>query len=118
MVDKAVDPTCETPGLTEGKHCSVCNEVLVAQEEVKALGHSYNDGIITKQPTTEEVGEITYSCECGDSYTIEIAKLEKEPTEESSKSGCGGREGVIIVSIFGVLALAGIALIFRKKYDK
>ncbi|MBQ2732579.1 MAG: prolyl oligopeptidase family serine peptidase, partial [Clostridia bacterium] len=27
-------------GKTEGKHCSVCNEVLIAQTEVKALGHT------------------------------------------------------------------------------
>lgn len=25
--------------MTEGSHCSVCNEVLVAQEEIAALGH-------------------------------------------------------------------------------
>ena len=31
---------CENTGLTEGKHCSVCNAVLVAQTEVAALGHT------------------------------------------------------------------------------
>ena len=40
VVDKAIAPTCIATGLTEGKHCSVCNEVLVAQEEVAALGHT------------------------------------------------------------------------------
>ena len=40
VVDKAVAPTCTTTGLTEGKHCSVCKEVLVAQTVVKALGHT------------------------------------------------------------------------------
>ena len=38
--DAAVDATCTTAGKTEGKHCSVCNEVLQAQEEIPALGHT------------------------------------------------------------------------------
>ena len=40
VVDPAVAPTCTEKGKTEGKHCSVCNEVLVPQEEVVALGHT------------------------------------------------------------------------------
>ncbi|MBE5970992.1 MAG: hypothetical protein E7246_00525 [Lachnoclostridium sp.] len=40
VVDAAKAPTCTETGLTEGKHCSVCNEVLVAQTVVDALGHT------------------------------------------------------------------------------
>ena len=40
VVDAAVAPKCEATGLTEGKHCSVCGEVIVAQETVDATGHT------------------------------------------------------------------------------
>ena len=40
VVDAAIAPTCTESGLSAGKHCSVCNEVLVGQAVVDALGHS------------------------------------------------------------------------------
>ena len=33
-------PTCTATGLTEGKHCSVCGAIIVAQEVVPATGHT------------------------------------------------------------------------------
>ena len=40
----SVSATCTTTGLTEGKKCSVCGEVLVAQEVVPVVSHNYVDG--------------------------------------------------------------------------
>lgn len=39
-------PTCIESGLTEGKECSVCGEIIVAQEEIPATGHSFIGAVI------------------------------------------------------------------------
>lgn len=55
VVDEAVPASCTTSGLTEGKHCSACGEILVAQEEVPSLGHTevVDEAV---EPTCSETG--------------------------------------------------------------
>ena len=43
VVDSAVASTCTSTGLTEGKHCSVCNTVTVAQQTVEKADHTYDN---------------------------------------------------------------------------
>lgn len=59
-IDEAVAPTCTKTGLSEGKHCSVCNKVLDAQKTVDRLGHK------TLAPVREN--EIPSECEKNGSY--------------------------------------------------
>ena len=66
VVDTAVEPTCTQTGLTAGKHCSVCKEVLVAQTVINKKDHTYTT-VVTK-PTCTEQGYTTYTCDCGESY--------------------------------------------------
>lgn len=43
--DAAIAATCTTAGKTAGSHCSVCNAVIKAQEEIPATGHSWSEWI-------------------------------------------------------------------------
>ncbi|MGM9552901.1 MAG: leucine-rich repeat protein, partial [Faecousia sp.] len=48
VIDAAIAATCTEAGKTEGKHCSVCNAVLAAQEKIPALGHKYENGVCVR----------------------------------------------------------------------
>jgi len=67
VIDAAVEATCTETGLTEGKHCSVCGEILVAQTVVPVKAHSYKTEVVA--PSCTEGGFTSYVCSvCGDSY--------------------------------------------------
>lgn len=57
IVDNAVLPTCTETGLTEGQHCSRCDEATISQEIVVAKGHN----CLEKHDTTKHWKE----CACG-----------------------------------------------------
>ena len=70
----AVSATCTETGLTEGKKCSICGDILVAQETVKANGHSYtvqntDSKYLDKAADCENAATYFYSCACGDKGT-------------------------------------------------
>ena len=72
--DAAVAATCETAGKTEGSHCSVCNTVIKAQTTTAALGHSWDNGKVTKAATCTTAGTKTYTCtRCKKTRTETIA---------------------------------------------
>ncbi len=55
VIDEAIPATCTEPGLTQGKHCSECGEILVKQEVTEPLDHDYQNRVCTRcgdqQPT-------------------------------------------------------------------
>lgn len=62
VVLEAVEATCTATGLTEGKKCSVCQEVLVKQEVTEKKDHEMGEWSQTKAPTCVTAGEKTRKC--------------------------------------------------------
>ena len=63
VVDAAVEPTCIESGKTEGKHCSVCNEVIVKQLIRTKLGHTYSNYQSNNDATCLADGTETSKCD-------------------------------------------------------
>ena len=91
VIDPAVAATCTETGLTEGSHCSVCGEVLTAQKEISALGHTYGEYVVTIQPTCTKAGVETKTCSvCGDKQTRPVAALGHTDTDaDGNCDNCG-----------------------------
>ncbi|MCD8015542.1 MAG: Ig-like domain-containing protein [Lachnospiraceae bacterium] len=67
VTDAAVAATCTTSGLTEGSHCSVCGEVLVAQEVIAATGHTAaTDAAVAATCTVSGLTEGSHCSVCGE----------------------------------------------------
>ncbi len=76
VIDSRVESTCTEKGKTEGSHCSVCNKVLVAQEEIPALGHYFGEWKVTKEASCIEEGIKERECNnCDEEQTEVITKL-------------------------------------------
>ncbi len=76
VTDNAVAATCTETGLTAGSHCSVCNEVIVAQEVTAATGHTWDDGVTYKNSSCGQY--IVYTC-----YACDETKTEDNGTSHT-----------------------------------
>ena len=88
VIDPIKLATCTETGLTEGKHCWICNKVLVAQQTVDALGHTSGDSTEENrvEPTCTIEGsydEVVYCNVC----KIEISREKKTIKETGHTPG-------------------------------
>ena len=73
-VETVIAPVCESIGYTRHT-CSVCGDFY--DDGIKQpLGHIWDEGVVTKEPTKTEEGVLTHTCErCGKTYDERITKL-------------------------------------------
>lgn len=63
-----VEATCTAGGYTSHV-CSLCEDAF-RTDLTEKLGHEYGEGVLTKEPTLDTMGRVTYSClRCEESYT-------------------------------------------------
>ncbi len=76
LINKA-DAACTQPGYSGDTRCRDCGKLIAKGSSTAALGHQWNNGEITTEPTYKEPGIKTYVCvRCQETKTEEVAKLE------------------------------------------
>ena len=86
-IENATESTCEKGGsYDEVVYCTVCNKELSRTKvKTEALGHKWNNGKVTTEPTYAEEGVKTYTCTaCGATKTEVIPKRNMEYTVGST----------------------------------
>lgn len=72
VIDVAVAATCSEFGKTEGKHCSVCDKILVYQKKVAKLDHTDGEWITDAEATCTTNGSKHQVCSvCNDTLRTE-----------------------------------------------
>ena len=65
--------TCTEDGYTGDIYCSDCGTKLESGTVINKLGHTWDNGVITKEATETEEGVKTYTCKtCGETKTEKI----------------------------------------------
>ena len=71
--------TCTEEGYTGDTYCKTCGTKILEGEAIPAAGHTWDEGVVTVQPTTEQEGVKTYTCTvCQATKTESISKLPSE----------------------------------------
>ena len=72
-VKNAKKATCTEDGYTGDTYCKDCGTKLESGTVINKLGHTWDNGVITKEATETEEGVKTYTCKtCGETKTESI----------------------------------------------
>lgn len=108
------EATCTESGLTQGSHCSVCNEVLVKQESIPMIPHQYKSSVV--QSTADSQGYTKYTCSvCGDTYNASY--FDAASVYSDIKSATAGATIRVPVSIKNNTGILGWKLTFDYDTD-
>ena len=82
----AKDATCTTTGYTGDTYCKDCNEKIADGEVIPALGHAWDNGVITTAPTCENAGVKTFTCtRCNETKTEAVNATGHTPVQIPEK---------------------------------
>ena len=82
----AKEATCTTTGYTGDTYCKDCNEKIADGEVIPALGHTWDNGVITTAPTCENAGVKTFTCtRCNETKTEAISATGHTPVQIPEK---------------------------------
>lgn len=72
---RVIEPTCKEEGRTE-IYCKVCGDVSSTFDFTPKKGHTWDNGVVTTEPTAEKEGVKTYTCTvCNETKTETIPRL-------------------------------------------
>ena len=82
----AKDATCTTTGYTGDTYCKDCNEKIADGKVIPALGHAWDNGVITTAPTCENAGVKTFTCtRCKETKTEAVSATGHTPVQIPEK---------------------------------
>ena len=72
---RVIEPTCKEKGRTE-IYCKVCGDVSSTFDFTPKKDHTWDNGVVTTEPTAEKEGVKTYTCTvCNETKTETIPRL-------------------------------------------
>lgn len=87
QIDSKVKPTCTTIGKTQGSHCEACDTIIIAQQDIPVVDHTYNASYNWADDGSSCTLNLT--CQNCDNYISRIMTV-GEPNQKESTCAAAG----------------------------